>query len=876
VFPSAAKLAVVQLPDLPVLAILDPLRAALAARPAAVLVAPPGAGKTTVVPLALLAAEWLESRKIVVLEPRRLAARAAARRMASLRGEEIGDTVGYRIRRESRIGPTTRIEVVTEGILTRMLQSDPALEGTGLLVFDEFHERSLHADLGLALSLASQRLLRDDLRLLVMSATLDAAPVADLVGAGDAAPVIAATGREYPVETRYLDRSGSRIGGDRIEPAVAAAIARALRERAGDVLVFLPGAGEIRRTAERLEAMDLPESLDLYPLFGNLSRGEQDRAIAPSPAGRRKVVLATAIAQTSLTIEGVAVVIDSGWMRLPRFNPATGMTGLETVRVTADVAEQRRGRAGRTAPGICYRQWTEGEQRGLVPRLRPEILDADLAPLMLELALWGADADELAWLDPPPAVGVEQALGLLRQLDLVGDDGNITQHGRRVAALGVHPRLGHMLVRAKQRGLGLLGCHLAALVGERDLLRRSGEATDADLRLRLEALRLEAPRQGRGRRAIAGHDIDRGRLERALAEARTFARSLSVPVRERLATADIERAGELLALAYPDRIARRRHDSPDGPAGTATTPGAPRGARYLLRNGRGAALAEGQSLAACAWIVVSDVGDRGREARIYQAAPIEPRQIEELFASQVEEVDDVRWNSAPARVEATRDRRLGALVLARAPLREPDADRVAEALLDGVRSLGLRALPWSKVTRQLHQRLRFAHAVDPETWPDVGERPLMATLADWLGPFVGGMRGLSDLARLDLAQLLWTRVGWQRQPALDELAPTHLEVPSGSRLPVDYSDAAAPALAVRLQEVFGWRETPRIGGGRVPVTLRLLSPAQRPVQVTTDLASFWRDAYFAVKKELKGRYPKHYWPDDPLTAEATRRVRPRR
>ncbi len=619
-----------QLPDLPILEVLDPLRDALAARSAAVLVAPPGAGKTTVVPLALLAAEWLGDRKIVVLEPRRLATRAAARRMASLCGEEVGDTVGYRIRRETRVGPKTRIEVVTEGVLTRMLQSDPALDGIGLLVFDEFHERSLHADLGLALSLASQRLFRDDLRLLVMSATLDAAAVADLVGGRDAAPVIAAAGREYPVETRYLDRSGSRIGGDRIEPAVAAAVARALGDEAGDVLVFLPGAGEIRRTAERLRNMDLPRTVDLHPLFGDLSRDQQDRAIAPSPAGRRKVVLATAIAQTSLTIEGVCVVIDSGWMRLPRFNPATGMTGLETVRVTADVADQRRGRAGRTAPGVCYRQWTEGEQRGLVPHLRPEILDADLAPLLLELALWGAAADELAWLDPPPAAGIEQALGLLRQLDLVGD-GDITPHGRSVAALAAHPRLGHMLVRANEIGLGLLGCHLAALLGERDLLRRPGEAADADLRLRLEALRLEAPRQGRGTRAVVGHEVDRGRLRRALAEARALARSLSVPAREKLAAADVERAGELLALAYPDRVARRRDDSADGPAAATATPGAPRGARYLLRNGRGAALAEGQSLAARAWIVVSDVGDRGREARIYQAAPIEPRQIEDLF-----------------------------------------------------------------------------------------------------------------------------------------------------------------------------------------------------------------------------------------------------
>ena len=875
-----------RLPDLPVRSVLDALREALAERAVAVLVAPPGAGKTTVVPLALLEAperenRWLAGRKIVVLEPRRLATRAAAQRMASLLGEEVGDTVGYRVRRDTRVGPRTRIEVVTEGVLTRMLQTDPALEEVGLVIFDEFHERSLHADLGLALSLEARRLFRDDLRLLVMSATLDAAAVAKLLGAEDAAPVIAAEGREHPVETRYLDRPGGRSQHERIEPAVAAQVARALRDDAGDVLVFLPGAGEIRRTAERLAAMELPGSVDLYPLFGDLSRAEQDRAITPSPAGRRKVVLASAIAQTSLTIEGVRVVIDSGWMRLPRFNPATGMSGLETLRVTADVADQRRGRAGRTAPGLCYRMWTAGEQRGLVPRLRAEILDADLAPLLLELALWGADAAELAWLDPPPAAGLEQAVDLLRQLDLVDGDGRITDRGRSVAGLGVHPRLGHMLVRAREKGLAPLGCHLAALLGERDLLRRPGEPPDADLRLRLEALRLrmEAPRRGRATRAVTGHDVHRGRLQRALAEARTLGRSLSAAPGAPLAAADIERAGELLALAYPDRVARRRDDPAGGPPGTASAPGphsgAPRGARYLLRNGRGAALAEGQSLAACAWIVVSDIGDRGREARIHQAAPIEPRQIEELFGEQIEEVDEVRWNAAAARVEATRERRLGALVLTRAPLSEPDAGRVAEALLEGVRAIGLRALPWSQATRQLHERLRFAHGVDPETWPDVGETALMASLSDWLAPFVAGMRRLDELARLDLAEVLWTRVGWQLRPALDRLAPTHLEVPSGSRIPVDYADPEAPALAVRLQEVFGWTKTPRLGGGRVPLTVRLLSPARRPVQITTDLASFWRDGYFAVKKELKGRYPKHYWPDDPLTAEATRRVRPK-
>jgi ATP-dependent helicase HrpB len=860
----------VQLPDLPVRKSLRSLREALAARSAAVLVAPPGVGKTTVVPLALLDADWLDGRKVIVLEPRRLATRAAAHRMAALCSEQVAQTVGYRIRRETRVGPRTRIEIVTEGVLTRMLQSDPALGEVGLVVFDEFHERSLHADLGLALALESQRLFRPELRLLVMSATLDAAAVAELLGDRKAVPVITATGRQHEVETRYLEHSGRRRESERLEPRVAHQVIRALRDEPGDLLVFLPGAGEIRRTAEHLEALGLPDNVDLHPLFGNLSRQAQDRAVAPSPSGQRKVVLATAIAQTSLTIEGVRVVIDSGWMRLPRFDPASGMSGLETLRVTADVAEQRRGRAGRTAPGVCYRLWTRGEQHGLVPRLRAEVLDADLTPLVLELALWGADVSELAWLDPPPAPGIAQACDLLRQLELIAADGSVTRHGRAVASLGVHPRLGHMLVRAKERRLATLGCHLAALLGERDLLRRPGGPADADLRLRLEALR-----QGRGRGSGGDHEIHRGRLARVLAEARALGHALSAPREAGLTAAQTEHAGELLAFAYPDRIARRRDGAGRGGPATTSGSGSTTETRYLLRNGRGAALAAGQSLTGSAWIVASDVADRDRDGRIHQAAPVDSEQLELLFREQIEEIESVQWNPEKSRVEATRERRLGPLALSQAPLSDPPADRVAEALLDGVRALGLRTLPWNKATQQLRERLRFMHQADPRTWPDMADEALTTSLSDWLKPFLTDMRRLEDLARLDLAQILWTRIGWQLRPTLDEHAPTHLEVPSGSRIPLDYSDPTAPALAVRLQEVFGWTRTPRIAGGRVPVLLRLLSPAQRPVQITSDLESFWREGYFAVRKELKGRYPKHYWPDDPLTAAPTRRVRPK-
>jgi len=857
----------VTLPDLPIRSVLEPLGAALATHPAAVLIAPPGAGKTTVVPLALLDAEWLAGKRIIVLEPRRLATRAAARRMADLLGEEVGETVGYRIRRDTRVGAKTRIEVVTEGVLTRMLQSDPELDDVGLVVFDEFHERSLHADLGLALALQAQRLFRNDLRLLVMSATLDAAPVAKLLAD---APVIESEGRAYPVDTRYRDQS---VDG-RIEAAVAAQVVGALQTD-GDILVFLPGAGEIARTAERLRDTGLPDNVDVYPLFGNLSRGEQDAAIAPSPAGRRKVVLATAIAQTSLTIEGVRVVVDSGLMRVPRFNPGTGMTGLATLRVTADVADQRRGRAGRTAPGVCYRLWTASEQRGLVPQLRPEIFEADLASLMLELALWGAQPEELTWPDPPPAAAVQQARELLRELDAVNADNTITEQGRRMARLGLHPRLAHMLVRAGDMKLGPLACDLAALLTEGGVLRRESGADDADVRLQVEALQRARDEGTRG--AARDGTLHPGRLRRALEEAGALRRAVGLSRDAGTPAATVEHTGELLALAYPDRVARRRAAGTAGATQEAAPhPNAPHpGIRYLLRNGRGAELAHGQSLARHEWIVASDLGDRGRDARIYQAAPIELTHIETLFAPQIDEVDDVCWSAETGRVEATRKRQLGALVLAEAPLRDADPGLITAALIEGVRASGLRVLPWSKGTRQLHERLRFMHHADPGTWPDVAEETLLDSLPTWLAPFLAGMRRLEDLSRLDLAEVLWTHVGWQHREELEATAPTHLEVPSGSRIPLDYADPQAPALAVRLQEVFGWLETPRIGGGRVPVTLRLLSPAQRPVQVTTDLASFWSDAYFEVKKDLKGRYPKHYWPDDPLAATPTRRVRPK-
>ncbi len=836
------------LPDLPVREALGDIRDALARDRRAVLIAPPGAGKTTLVPLALLEEPWLGSETILVLEPRRLAARAAAWHMSRLVGEtEPGGTVGYRVRMDTRVGPRTRVELVTEGVLTRMLQSDPALRGVGLVIFDEFHERSLHADLGLALALQARRLFRPDLRLMVMSATLDAEPVAALL---DGAPVLESRGRRHPVETRWLD---APVRGW-IEPVVADRVRAALEEESGDVLVFLPGAREIRRTAEALEAARLPAGVEVLRLHGSLSAEAQDRAVRPAPDGRRKVVLSSAIAESSLTIDGVRVVVDAGLMRVPRFDPGTGMTRLETVRVSRDSADQRRGRAGRTGPGVCYRLWTPGEERGLVPGRTPEILEADLAPLALELAAWGSAPDDLRWLDPPPAASFAQARELLGELDALDAQGSITAHGRAMAELGLHPRLAHMLLRARDRGWAATACHVAALLGERDILRAEGRAPDADLRLRVEALGRAGAGGSRIPATVRGQRVDRRGLHRALRESRHWSRMLGVERRgERGSDEDV--VGVLAAWAYPDRIGRRR----EGERG-----------RFLLRNGRGARFAEPQPLAGADWLVAVAVEGRGRDARIFQAAPLSLEAVEEHFAAQVQAREEVFWDSGAERVRARWIRSLGALVLEEGPLSDPAPSDVTAALMEGIRERGLRVLPWTREVEQLRHRLAFLHHLEPGSWPEVSDEALLAGLDGWLAPFAAGMRSLDDLRRLALDEALLSRLDWKDRQRLDHLAPERIEVPSGSRILLDYSDPTAPALAVRLQEVFGLSETPRIGGGRVPLLMKLLSPARRPVQVTRDLASFWRDAYHEVRKDMRGRYPKHAWPEDPLSAEPLR------
>jgi len=830
---------------LPIDDVLPELRTALRRGTAAVLQAPPGAGKTTRVPLALLDEPWLAGGRIIVLEPRRLAARAAARHMARLLGEREGGTVGYRIRLDTRVSERTRIEVVTEGVLTRLLQADPALEGVGLVVFDEFHERSLHADLALALCLETRALLRPELRLLVMSATLEGDEVAAML---DGAPIITSQGRQHPVETRYLERP---VDGP-VEAAVARTVLAALARDAGDVLAFLPGQAEIRRTAARLAgALPAGGSVAVLPLYGDLPAEAQDRAIRPVPPGTRKVVLATSIAETSLTIEGVGIVVDAGLARVPRFSPRTGLTRLETVRVSRAAADQRRGRAGRLGPGVCYRLWTAAEHRTLRPHALPEVLEADLAPLALELAVWGApDPTALRWLDPPPAAAFSQARELLGRLGALDGAGAITPHGREMAALGLHPRLAHMLLCAGAMGAGATACLLAALLDERDILHGDAGPPDADLRLRLEVLRAAAA--GRCPASIAGFAVDRAAVHRALAQADLLARRAGVSP----GTTAVDDAGLLLAFAYPDRLARARAGSPG---------------RFVLRNGRGAALAGPTPLVAAEWIVAADVDDRGRESRIFRAAPIAREEIEAHFAGHIRVEQEVAWDGEAVR--AMRRERLDALVLRETSVADPDPEAVADALLAAILREGLASLPWSREASRLRERLGFLHRLEPEAWPDVSEAALAASATQWLRPHLYGVRTRAELQRLDLQAILIGLVPPGARRRLDEWAPTHLVVPSGSRIPIDYADPDAPVLAVRIQELFGLRETPRIAGGRVPLTLHLLSPAHRPVQVTRDLASFWRDAYFEVRKDLRGRYPKHPWPDDPLTAPPTRRAR---
>lgn len=816
--------------SLPIDEVLPALRLALAERHETVLEAPPGAGKTTRVPLALLNEPWLAGQKILMLEPRRLAARAAAERLASELGEKVGETVGYRIRLDSKVGPNTRIEVVTEGILTRRLQHDPSLEGVGLLIFDEFHERSLDADLALALSLNGRELFRDEqpLKILLMSATLEGERLASIL---DDAPILRSEGRMYPVAMRW---GRPFVPGEFIEPRVVQTVLDAINDESGSLLVFLPGQAEIRRVNQQLaDALGSRSDILLCPLHGELDLTAQRAAIEPAPKGLRKVVLATNIAETSLTIDGVRVVIDAGLARVPRFDPGSGMTRLDTQRISRASATQRAGRAGRLEPGVCYRLWSEDQHAQLAAYGSAEILQADLAGLALQLARWGVTPEQLIWLDMPPSASYAQARQLLDRLGAL-HGAKLTPHGEAMAELPAHPRIAHLLLRGQDLGLADMACDIAALLGERDILRGVG----ADLHSRLALL------SGESRAARGGQ----GGVQRAKQLARQYRGYLRGKARQPVADPDHPRwVGALLALAYPDRVAQQRK---------------PGGAEYRLANGRAALFSEVDGLMKQPWLVIADLGSRQgqREERIYLAAEFDPALLEGVLSEQVSVVDQLDWDEREGVLRAERQRKVGELVLSREPLTGLDEAARTQALINLVRRKGLELLPWTPELRQWQARVALLRQLDLQIqghseWPDVSDAALLAGLEDWLGPYLGRVSRLSHFASLDLSSIVHNMLKWPLPQRLDELAPHHIKVPSGSSVRLDYSEHP-PILAVRLQELFGLADTPRIAGGRQVVKLHLLSPARRPVQVTQDLANFWRSTYAEVKKDLKGRYPK--------------------
>jgi ATP-dependent helicase HrpB len=839
--------------SLPIDAILPDLLSTIHSHPNTVLHAPPGAGKTTRVPLALLKIIPPEAGRIVMLEPRRIAAVSAARWMARTLGEEAGQTVGYSIRFESRVSPTTRVEVVTEGILTRRIQNDPLLEGVGMVIFDEFHERSIQADLGLALCLDVQRQVRPELKILVMSATLDVEPLARLMG--DAA-VVSSAGRSFPVEEVYLEERSPL----RLPDRMAAAIQRAVRETEGDLLAFLPGSGEIRSCASLLAGGGLPEKgISVHQLYGDLPFDEQQRAI--QPGRQRKVVLATNIAETSLTIEGVRAVIDSGLSRRLRFDPASGTNRLVTVRESASSAEQRKGRAGRLGPGVCYRLFSRHTLSAMTPQTPPEILDTDLSPLLLELAAWGVhDPSTLAWLDPPPAAGLAVARHLLADLGGLDPQGRITSLGRAMIRLPLHPRLGRMLLRAQELGCPRLGCDLAALVSERDIFRTAGterapRVGPSDILERLECL--HAWRNG----SSGGQRADAAGLKAVERVGRQLERLAIPSIAGDSVTGEDEATARLLLAAYPDRLARRRGDE-EG--------------RYLLASGRGARLSPRSVARHAEYIVAVDVDGGGQgEGTIHLASEVGQGLLRQECAGLIEKRSEITWSEQEKRAMAVKEERIGALLLSSAPY-SPASEELCPVILDAVRASRLELLDMGEAVRRLQGRVSLlARALPEEGWPDLSDGNLLETLEEWLGPRLEGVRTARQLRALDVAALLHGLLDYRSRRLLDELAPTHLDVPSGSRIRLDYAAGDWPVLAVKLQELFGLADTPTIARGRVGVLLHLLSPAGRPIQVTRDLKGFWNGAYHEVKKELKGRYPKHPWPDDPWSARPTRRLKPR-
>jgi ATP-dependent helicase HrpB len=817
--------------SLPIDAVLDELRSALAARASVVLVAPPGAGKTTRVPIVLMHESWLQGRKILVLEPRRIVARAAAERMAQSLSEPVGERIGLRARMVSQSGPKTRVEIVTEGVFTRMILGDPELSDIGAVLFDEFHERSLDADLGLALALDCQRGWRDDLRILVMSATLDGARVAQLLGE---APIIASEGRTFPVETRYLGRDANA----RIEDQMADAVVRALRVEAGSLLAFLPGHGEIRRVEQRLRERISDATTVLTPLYGAMEMKAQDSALQPSPKGQRKVVLATSIAETSITIEGVRVVIDSGLARVPRFEPDVGVTRLATVRVSRAAADQRRGRAGRNEPGVCYRLWDEPQTQSLPAFAEPEIRSADLAGMLLDCAQWGtADPRSLSWIDPPAAAAIDAAREELTELEALDAAGRLTAIGRRLRLLPLPPRLARMVIAAAELGHAKAAAEIAAVIVERGL-----GGNDADLARRLESFCRDRTRRASEMRRLAA------RWARMAGTGRSRQRA-----REDLSTA------RLLALAFPERIGKAR--------------GAP--GQFLLANGRGANLDAAHPLAQSPYLVAAELSGSAASTRILLAAAADAADILAAAGHRIRERDEIEFDQSAAALRSRHVRQLGAILLAIEPRAVVASEGTARLLASGIAKLGLRRLPWSKAQIQLRHRVGFLRAAGEDEWPDLTDEALAKTVAGWLAPFLAGKTKLSEIGTDDLGATLDALLPWTLKRRLLEEAPTHFTAPTGNRHVIDYETAGAPALHIRVQELFGLTQHPSIANGKLPLTLHLLSPAHRPIQITRDLPSFWKGSWAVVKAEMKGRYPRHPWPDDPASAAPTARAKPR-
>jgi ATP-dependent helicase HrpB len=825
---------------LPIDAALPELTAALGAHNTLVLVAPPGAGKTTRVPLVLAAQAWALEKKIIVLEPRRIAARAAAARMAETLRENVGATVGYRVRFGSRVSSETRIEVVTEGIFTRRVLDQPGLDDVAAVLFDEFHERSLEGDLGLALARDVQQGLREDLKLLVMSATLNGARVAGALGG---APVIESAGRGFPVETRYLGRD-PRLG---IEREVAQAVLRAIRSEPGSVLVFLPGAAEIQRTQMLLRERISAPDVDIVALHGALEAHVQDRAIAPAPPGRRKIVLATAVAETSLTIEGVRVVIDSGLARVPRYEPALGLTTLQTVRVSRASADQRRGRAGRTEPGVCYRLWDEPQTSALEPANRPEILAADLSGFLLDLAHWGAtDPSTLTFVDPPPLAALAEAKRLLIELDALDKGGRITDTGKGLRRLPLPPRLARMVVRAASTEATELAAEIALALTETGL-----GGKEIELAERLDHLRRDRSERSRAGRAMA---------KRWAAIARSRSSSPDAPAA--IAAGGNQQApsaGVLVALAYPDRIAKNRRE----------------GGSFLLANGRGARVPEASALSRAPFLAVAHVTGTAAHGRIQLAAPISPAEVETFFADRIESREEIAFDQATESLRARQLRALGAILLSEQPLKVMPSEGSARLLAEGIARLGIERLPWTTSLRQWRDRVMFLRRVEGPEWPDLSDEALARDTNDWLCIAFAGKTALAELRADELTHALQSLLPWSLRHRLDAEAPNHFKAPSGSSVPIDYQTEEGPKISVRVQELFGLDRHPAIAGGRIPLLIELLSPARRPVQITRDLPGFWRGSYAGVRAEMRGRYPRHPWPDDPLTASATAGAKPR-